>query len=120
MWQKLLCGAIAGAASQSMVYPLEMIRRRMQTTGHVDRNAYLSQLSKSSSPTSSPATSTVAEPELTMRGVISHLYRTEGWRGFYKGLALNWIRGPVTVGISFTTYDYLKKWSEDTFGEVNR
>jgi hypothetical protein len=136
VWQKLLCGAVAGASAQTIVYPLEvtpllsffssltasrqMVRRRMQTVGHVDRNAYLSQLTKSSSPSPSPAASPTPcppssppEPVLSMRDVIKDLYRTEGWRGFYKGVALNWIKGPITVGISFTAYDFFKKFAED-------
>ena len=37
-WHKLVCGAIAGLVAQSITYPLEVVRRRMQTTGVVSRH----------------------------------------------------------------------------------
>ena len=46
-----------------------------------------------------------SRPPQTMRMVLQN----EGWRALYKGLSLNWIKGPVAVGISFTTYDLVSK-----------
>ena len=37
-WHKLVCGAVAGLVAQSITYPLEVVRRRMQTTGVVSRH----------------------------------------------------------------------------------
>lgn len=33
--------------------------------------------------------------------------------GLYKGLSLNWIKGPISVGVSFTTFDILLKLLHD-------
>ncbi|CAL1532025.1 unnamed protein product [Lymnaea stagnalis] len=87
--ERLTFGAIAGMVGQSASYPLDIVRRRMQTagvTGHI--HDYTTILN-------------------TTRSII----REEGFiRGMYKGLSMNWIKGPIAVGISFTTFDMLKHW----------
>uniref|UniRef100_K7FJC1 Solute carrier family 25 member 42 n=1 Tax=Pelodiscus sinensis TaxID=13735 RepID=K7FJC1_PELSI len=80
--ERLVFGACAGLIGQSASYPLDVVRRRMQTAG-VMGHVYSSIL-------------------LTMREII----REEGLiRGLYKGLSMNWVKGPIAVGISFTTFD---------------
>ncbi|XP_017693674.1 PREDICTED: mitochondrial coenzyme A transporter SLC25A42 [Lepidothrix coronata] len=80
--ERLLFGACAGLIGQSASYPLDVVRRRMQTAG-VLGHTYSSIL-------------------LTMRDIV----REEGLvRGLYKGLSMNWVKGPIAVGISFTTFD---------------
>lgn len=79
-------GAIAGLLGQSASYPLDIVRRRMQTKKGYNSIIY------------------------TIRQVIS-----EGGiaHGLYKGLSLNWIKGPISVSISFTTFDILLKLLHD-------
>ncbi|XP_034036178.1 mitochondrial coenzyme A transporter SLC25A42-like [Thalassophryne amazonica] len=81
-FERLAFGACAGLFGQSASYPLDVIRRRMQTAGVTGSSC-----------------STILG---TMRKIVSH----EGFvRGLYKGLSMNWVKGPIAVGISFTTFD---------------
>lgn len=84
-FERMVFGACAGLIGQSASYPLDVVRRRMQTagvTGH-QRGSILN----------------------TLRSII----REEGAvRGLYKGLSMNWLKGPIAVGISFTTFDLMQ------------
>lgn len=80
--ERWACGALAGLIAQSTTYPLDIVRRRMQV--HPFRYPTMA---------------------VTFRTVV----REEGMRaGLFKGLTMNWIKGPIAVGASFTANDYFK------------
>lgn len=80
--QRLAFGALAGLLGQSASYPLDVVRRRMQTS----------------------------ETRLKMSETALKVIRDPSpIRSMYKGLSLNWIKGPISVGVSFTTFDLLTK-----------
>ena len=81
----LLFGACAGICGQTSSYPLDIVRRRMQTSGINGCDKYE-----------------------TIRQTLKKLYTEEGFRSFYKGLSMNWVKGPLAVGISFSSYDTFK------------
>lgn len=69
VWAELLAGGIAGLASQTASYPLEVIRRRMQVGGAVGNGQFLR----------------IGETART-------IYRTNGMRGFFVGLSIGYIK----------------------------
>ena len=44
----------------------------------------------------------------TVWGTLKYVFNREGVRGLYKGVTMNWIKGPIAVSISFNTYDHIK------------
>ena len=85
--QRLAFGACAGILGQTSSYPLDIVRRRMQTDG-LDGGGYRYH---------------------RIVQTLKHVWTSEGLiGGLYKGMSLNWIKGPVAVGISFTTFDLIQ------------
>nr|XP_026501239.1 mitochondrial coenzyme A transporter SLC25A42 [Vanessa tameamea] len=91
-------GGAAGALAQSASYPLDIVRRRMQTAPRRADRSY---------------------PCPTVPATLAAVYRAEGWRGFFKGLSMNWIKGPIAVGISFASYDTIKSTLRDIALSLN-
>ena len=83
---RLLFGGLAGLFAQSMTYPLDIVRRRIQVVGRA--GGY----------------------ESPWRALFD-IARTEGLRGgLYKGVTMNWVKGPVSVAVSFFVNDSVKAY----------
>ena len=87
-WQLLLLGGFSSGVAQSVTYPLDVLRRRRQV---------------------SPL-----EPQYsTMAQAARHIYWREGVRGFFKGLSMNWIKGPISTGTGLVVNDLARRRIRD-------
>ncbi|XP_063537463.1 solute carrier family 25 member 16-like [Cydia strobilella] len=86
---KLVCGGLAGAVAQSVSYPLDVTRRRMQLA------------------CMDPAT---AQFGTGMIRTLTLIYRENGIaKGLYRGMSINYIRAIPMVATSFSTYELMKQ-----------
>jgi len=85
--ERLAAGAVAGLLGQTASYPLDIVRRRMQTGRQLGKGSKY----------------------VTVVGTLLTVYRNEGiYRGWYKGLSMNLIKGPIAVSIAYTVNDYVR------------
>ena len=65
--------------------------------------------------------SAVARQQLpTMASTVADLFQEQGVRGFFKGVSMNWLKGPLAFGISFTIFDTVQGWIESDAERARR
>jgi solute carrier family 25, member 42 len=109
--ERMQCGALAGLVAQTVTYPIEVTRRRMQTLGLVGIH------------NDSALTALGCQTETTPRTLLQtvrHLFHEQGFYGFLKGVSMNWIKGPIAFSISFTTYDSVQRIMESPLERSRR
>ena len=84
---RLACGAIAGALGQTTSYPLDIIRRRMQAHGLSEYVPFYRHTWHA----------------------IQEIWRSQGFRGFYVGLSVNYIKVAPAVSVSFVSFEVIMK-----------
>eukprot|EP00759_Apiculatamorpha_spiralis_P017776 PhF_6_TR23840/c0_g1_i1/m.33435/K15084/SLC25A16, GDA, LEU5; solute carrier family 25 (mitochondrial carrier protein), member 16 len=84
---RVLAGAFAGAFAQTVTYPSDIIRRRMQTVKPGETPPYTGMID----------------------GVV-HIYKHEGIRkGLYRGWTLNMLKASPNIAIYMSMYDFLSQ-----------
>ncbi|RMB89782.1 hypothetical protein DUI87_33813 [Hirundo rustica rustica] len=126
---RFIAGSLAGTTAAMVTYPLDMVRARMAVTPkemyssivhvfiRISREEGLKTLYRGFTPTILgviPYAGLSFFTYETLKKVhaapscapCATIAREEGLiRGLYKGLSMNWVKGPIAVGISFTTFD---------------
>jgi len=84
---KLLAGALGGAVAQSISYPMDTVRRRLQVQG---------------------VTAGKASLYTGTWDCMVKVAKTEGIRGFYRGVIVNALRAGPSQAVQFASYSLLK------------
>ncbi|CAN8308851.1 unnamed protein product [Cochlearia groenlandica] len=95
---RLSCGALAGTVGQTIAYPLDVIRRRMQMVGWKDASSVVTGDGRS-------------KASLEYSGMVDAFRKTvrhEGFGALYKGLVPNSVKVVPSIAIAFVTYEMVK------------
>ena len=95
--ERLACGAAAGTTGQTVAYPLDVVRRRMQKSGCDGANALHGD---------------GRGHAVRYSGMTDCFRRTvaeEGVRALFKGLWPNYIKVVPSIAIAFVSYEQLKE-----------
>ncbi|GAM23382.1 hypothetical protein SAMD00019534_065570, partial [Acytostelium subglobosum LB1] len=83
---KLFSGGMAGGIAQTVAYPFDVVRRRMQTHGFGDGRVHI-------------------DVKHSSFRSIYRILTQEGVKNLYKGLSINYIKVIPTSAIAFYTYE---------------
>ncbi|KAH9731665.1 mitochondrial adenine nucleotide transporter ADNT1 [Citrus sinensis] len=95
---RLACGAAAGTVGQTVAYPLDVIRRRMQMVGWKEASSVVIGDGRNRAP-------------LEYNGMIDAFRKTvrhEGFGALYKGLVPNSVKVVPSISLAFVTYEVVK------------
>ena len=84
-WAEFLAGGFAGLVSQTASYPLEVIRRRMQVGGAVGDGH-----------------------RLGMAETSANIWKEAGFKGFWVGLTIGYVKVVPMAATSFLVYERMK------------
>ena len=89
LWISLACGSFAGAISQTVSFPLDVARRRMQLAKMLPD----------------------AHKFRTIYSTLTNVYHDNGIvKGLYRGLSINYIRVMPQQAIAYTVYEFMREY----------
>jgi len=74
-----LCGTTGGLLAQIITFPIDVVRKLKQ----------------------------IDPVKTSSSKIIKNIFHTVGVRGFYRGLSINFLRNPISVGVSLALYEKL-------------
>lgn len=93
---RLACGALAGTTGQTVAYPFDVVRRRLQVSGWQGAETLHAESGHA----------------VAYRGMVECFIRTskeEGIGALFKGLAPNYLKVVPSIAIAFVTYEQVKE-----------
>lgn len=89
--ESLVCGSVSGVASKICVYPLDVVKKRLQVQGFEYGQAHMRSTGRN----------------LGLVSCLVSVGRKEGLSGLYKGLAPGLVKAGVVAGVNFCTYEQI-------------
>ncbi|KAG0073233.1 mitochondrial thiamine pyrophosphate transporter [Linnemannia elongata] len=100
--EDLLCGALSGVISKTGVYPLDMVRKRLQIQGSEQQKS-MATISVSGTTSGSKAVVTDKLPTTVWRCMI-HIVQREGSLALYKGLLPGLLKAAPASAVTFLVF----------------
>lgn len=86
---KVVCGGLAGAFAQTLSYPLDVVRRRIQLSKMLPESH---------------------KYDVRWYRILHIIYKEDGViKGLYRGMSINYIRAMPMMAMSFTVYELVKQ-----------
>lgn len=115
----LLCGGIAGVATWASVFPLDVIKTRVQTQMHSEVVAPIAPTAASSANVGMaretvPLMSSLSAQSLDRRKkgavrIAIEAYRNEGMAVFFRGMTVCCVRAFIVNAVQWATYEYIMR-----------
>lgn len=94
-WAQIIAGGMSGVIAQTVSYPLEVVRRRMQVSKITQKNAEPGKVVKN-----------------TFLNTTRAVYKECGLRGFFVGLSIGYLKIGPMFACSFYVYERTKHYFE--------
>lgn len=100
----LLCGGLAGIVTWASIFPLDVVKTRVQTQ--------LFERPRSQAPEGEPLLHSVTqggEKKLSTWEITRYAYRTEGASVFFRGLGICSVRAFVVNAVQWAVYEWMMR-----------
>jgi len=87
--ESLVCGALSGICSKGIIYPLDMVKKRLQVQGFHEARETFGKVQRYNG----------------MLNCFKVVAKEEGITGFFKGLAPSTLKAGLSVALIFCTYE---------------
>jgi solute carrier family 25 carnitine/acylcarnitine transporter 20/29 len=102
--QVLLCGGLAGVVTWASIFPLDVIKTRVQTQAFISRPDTESE----------PLVANTPRQRLGALEVAKSAYKAEGWSVFFRGLGICSIRAFIVNAAQWAVYEWIMRELDPT------